>query len=136
MFMGCSGLTIVNDGFFPQTVTYQTDKVDSTISLANMFSNCTKLKSASINITNIADGKKHVSMNYMFYECSKLEVLKFYGNKIYKTDDSLYDPDITDNWLYGVSQNGTFYRKWDLYIDYERGASTIPKGWGFNIVRN
>ena len=136
MFMGCSGLNIVNEGFLPQTVTYQADKVDSTISLANMFSGCTKLKSACINITNIADGKKHVSMNYMFYGCSKLEVLKFYGNKIYKTDDSLYDPDITDNWLYGVSQNGTFYRKWDLYIDYERGASTIPKGWEFNIVRN
>ena len=63
MFSGCTGLITVDDGFLPEIVTYKENNASSEINLGGMFAGCTKLKSACINITNIADSRKHVRMN-------------------------------------------------------------------------
>ena len=66
----------------------------------------------------------------MFKDCTSLEILKFYGNKLVKSYDALVDPDISYDWLSGVKEKGVFYCKQILNaFDYGKGSSTIPESW-------
>lgn len=145
MFSGCSGLIELADiegGFLPATTL-------ATGCYKNMFDACTKLKSADFELpatTLTDDCYNHMfngcavlvdtpiikattasashCMSYMFQNCPKV---KYIVASILTAPSS----SVTDDWMYGVSNTGTFYKNpnatWDQSITRDR--DTVLSGW-------
>lgn len=87
-------------------------------SCSNMFSYCGKLTQGPELKAKLLEERCYSSM---FFQCSHLNYIKFLGQDW----SPVY---CTSNWLYGVSQTGTFVK--DASVpEMPRGESGIPKDW-------
>ena len=110
MFMNCDNLEEAPDFKFTTVSSY---------SAGNMFRNCVKIKTAPP-----LRPKTPVSncYYYMFYGCSNLKSIYWHADT---APTSIY----CNNWVYGVSPTGTFYRDIDATWDITYGISNVPTGW-------
>lgn len=110
MFYNCSKLKKAPDLNFTSV---------STNSCYRMFGYCTNLTEApALRPKTLVSG----CYNYMFYGCSKLNRIAYHGSV---APSSTY----CSNWVYNVSQSGTFYRDIDSAWEIKYGVSAIPTGW-------
>ena len=112
MFNGCTSLITCPD--IPAT------KLQNYCCYA-MFKGCTSLvKAPELPATSF--GVWRQCYMQMFYGCSSLNYVKCL------ITDSPYNNDNTTDWLYGVSQTGTFVKNASM-TGWSTGASGIPSGW-------
>ena len=142
MFSGC--FSLVNAPVLPATTL-------ATYCYAWMFENCSSLVDApALPATTLAT----YCYNYMFYGCTKLSMapalpalslkercynFMFYGcsklSYVKAMFTSYPGTTYTGQWLYGVSDNGTFVKNslalWNVY-----GSSGIPATWTVETANN
>ena len=114
MFKGCTSLTTAPE--LPATAL-------TSYCYYQMFSGCTSLDtSPQAPITLPAATLVEGCYDYMFYGCQNVSEIICKAT----TNSAALMP--TNNWLYGVSETGTF---WDITgsIRWARNASGIPAGW-------
>ena len=120
MFMGCESLKSAN-------IELPATTVNNGYEYYFMFYNCINLTDPPIIKATSVSGNK--AFHEMFYGCSKMK---------YLVCDMLNEPSssISQDWLNGVSETGTFYKNpdatWDQTIT--KGNDTVPTGW--NIVNS
>lgn len=110
MFMNCDNLEEAPDFKFTTVSSY---------SARNMFRNCVKIKTAPpLRPKTLASN----CYFYMFYGCSNLKSIYWYA-------DAAPTSTYCNNWVYGVSPTGTFYRDIDATWTISYGNSNVPTGW-------
>lgn len=77
-------------------------------------------KAPQINFTSLNSTSGAGSLDTMFYNCSKLNMIKVKFT-------NWYSGKATANWVYGVSGSGTFYKPSGLGTN--RGVNYIPNNW-------
>ena len=111
LFSYCTGLTSAENLVLPATSI-------GARSYECMFYGCTNLTTApELPATTLADK----SYNYMFYNCTSL-------NKITMLATDISASSCLDNWVYGVSSNGTFTKAASMEM-LSTGESGIPVSW-------
>lgn len=140
MFSGCTGLTTLPDNLLPATSMQEA-------CYKEMFSGCTGLYTLPANLlpaTTLENGcyykmfanceslpsapdlpaptlKTHCYAE-MFYNCGSLSSVKCLAT------DNVNQNYSTQNWLYGVEGEGTFYAD-NASVNWVSGSSGIPDGW-------
>lgn len=109
MFVGCSSLTTAPE----LPATELTDEC-----YYSMFTNCTSLIIApELPSTTLSSS----CYEYMFSYCTSLTAIKCLATDISASD-------CTSNWLFGVSESGTFTKAANMN-SWTTGVSGIPSGW-------
>ena len=85
----------------------------------SMFEYCTELKTAPEIKASVLYGDYCIA--YMFLGCSKLNYIKIAASSIEGTN-------VTDRWVDGVANVGTFVKKYNSNI-WSRGIHGIPQNW-------
>lgn len=110
MFMNCGNL---------EEAPYFKFTTVSSYSAGNMFRNCVKIKTAPpLRPKTLVSNCYY----YMFYGCSNLKSIYWYA-------DTAPTSTYCNNWVYGVSPTGTFYRDIDATWTISYGNSNVPTGW-------
>lgn len=152
MFRGCSSITRVNalpyaNNLQMRAFAHMFQECSSLESIPHlqslvvleggcdsMFKGCTNLIEAYIDAT----GFDNQAFNEMFKNCPNFSALhtNISNNHLFDIDDGEYEDQIqyiyTQDWLYNVSSEGTFYKNRSL--NTISGPSGVPEGW--NIVNN
>ena len=120
IFMGCESLKSAN-------IELPATTVNNGYEYYFMFYNCSNLTDPpTIKATSVSGNK---AFHEMFYGCSKMK---------YLVCDMLNEPSssISQDWLNGVSETGTFYKNpdatWDQTIT--KGNDTVPTGWNITTL--
>lgn len=126
MFYGCTSLVD-----FPQ---FADDMICWKNPFTDMFNGCTSLKKVEkfspIFAYRISNNGSNYYCTRMFYGCTSLNYIKCLMNNPYESGTSeLFN---MDSWLYGVSQTGTFVKKYGIY--WPTGINGIPSGWTIKNV--
>ena len=120
MFYGCTSLINLQSTLpatYPEYSCYY-----------SMFYGCSSLiKAPEIMLTSTwrqGGGYIYDSCGNMFYGCTSLNEIKVHFEDWPPTSGSYYN---TDNWVYDVAVNGTFYKP--NVLPDERGYNRIPSDW-------
>lgn len=92
-----------------------------------MFLGCTALHTAHLNVKSLKTSNNY-AFSHMFYNCSFLS--NVYGNLVVA-----HDFDLTNDWLFGVSESGhgfTCKYYYNNKLDgskIQRDTSSVPETW-------